>query len=107
MHESISIRDKEVGRVVDGVYITYRDETRHLMKMFGGYGISDTLLKSLKAKGVTHIHIKTKQGHDYIFKIDKYLNSNKKYRLGNDLQRFVSIDYLYNPNTKNKLTNYI
>lgn len=69
------------GKISYGVYITERNP-EHFMRKFGGFGISEVVLRKLKELGVSDVQIRYngKRGLKlYTEGLDKYLRSDKKH----------------------------
>jgi|GEM_PF-3151155 len=90
----ISIDGKEVGSVKGDIYTTTR-RYGHFMKIYRGFGLSESILKQLQDLGVKYVLIKyngKRESSYFLALLSQYLKSEKSYHFGNDFQKFVSID---------------
>lgn len=92
------INNKFVGENIKDTYYTKRTN-KHFMKMFEGFGISQSILNKLvkfKIRKVIIIYINGKKIKKYKTTLNKFFNSKKEYidtmHGIKDLQRFVSIN---------------
>ena len=94
MIRKIELDGKIVGQMnLDNfTYITNRIKSKHLMRKFNGYGISETVLNHLKKYNIKKILILTDNG-EYRFMLNQYLDTHLIYIEGeNDAQMFVRLE---------------
>ena len=84
-----------VGKQIDKTYYSER-KPEHFMRMFGGFGISQSILDTLVANACVKIVIKyfgAKKVYNYSCPLWDFINSVDTYVFeGNDLQRFVNVE---------------
>jgi len=90
----ITNKGKIIGRLIDDIYISQR-KPEHFMRIFQGFGISQTVLDELKSKGCKDVRIVYEGVNGTIIyecSLDKFLTSIKTFVFEEeDLQKFVSI----------------
>jgi len=87
----IKIGGKIVGNIQDGVYITTRRK-EHFMRKYGGYGISEAILKVLLDRGVQTVRIiydGVRGRKVFDCPVEYYTKSPNVHYFGNDRQKFV------------------
>jgi len=97
MSEPVILKNKKVGEIKwdkekkFGVYYTDRNPELHYMRLYCGYGISQSVLDYLFKRGVSDIVIRAK-GEIYNYRLSEFTNSDLCYNFeGKDFQRFVSL----------------
>jgi len=85
--------DRNVGDIIDGEFVTYRT-SKHFMRKYQGFGISDEVLKILteqNIKVITIIYDGVRGKIIYRARIRQFTDSPKTHVfMDTDLQRFVS-----------------
>ena len=91
---TVKAKGKLGGEVIGNVYVTRR-KAIHVMKMFGGsFGISEDVLKKLKACGVEYIlflYFGKKEQAQFVAKLEQYMESDLVYYDDGDKQYHVRL----------------
>ena len=94
MFKDIYFNGKVIGKVSGNTYITHR-KPQHFMKIYGGFGISDSVLKELIELHVVKVNIIYHGSFgikEYEVLLNDYLESTLTWTdYNNDTQRFVRI----------------
>jgi hypothetical protein len=91
----VSFNGRVVGELLDGrTFVTERDSTRHFFRKFGGYGVSESLLKRLRFEGVEVIEFVVDGIQRYRTSIERMLSEGAVWFDGGDQQRVMSVGEL-------------
>ena len=88
--EIYNLKGQVIGRVENNTHFTARDPQKHYMRIYKGYGISDTVLNELSHLSVEWIHIITPD-KVFKFKLSEYIQSTIIWSENGDSQKFVRI----------------
>lgn len=95
---------KNVGVLIDDVYEKVVTRSKHLMKMFNGYGIDEEIFKDLRSNGCTLIKIK-EIDTGTIFEVPfSVFDEHKILKQFDGPQYFIQGKYLQHEDNQQKLT---
>lgn len=98
---------KTAGVIRDKIFITWRDSTKHYMKIFKGYGISKDILEQLLEHKINKIKIVvTNEDKVYVYDVLDFYNSKVSYNYMGDIQKFIEVKS-FNSNKKKDLSSWI
>ena len=99
-------KQQRIGELKDGTYHIFK-KPEHFMRIYQGFGISDSVLKTLNDSGCINVRITylgAKKVSVYLCPLSCWLESKKTFTFDyEDLQRFVSVKDMETINIKWKL----